>query len=69
MPKNAQETSQPAQESSQEAPMALQTRNDLSMLDNPQQEELPDLVRVKTGKDSGTEVTFDCRRYYRKSGK
>ena len=34
-PKNARETSQPAQESSQEAPIALQTRNDLSTPDNP----------------------------------
>ena len=58
MPKNAQETSQPEQESSQEAPIALQTRNDLSTLDNPQQDELPDLVTVKTGKDTGTEVTL-----------
>ena len=56
--KNTRETSQPAQESSQEAPIALQTRNDLSMLDNPQQDELPDLVTVKTGKDTGTEVTL-----------
>ena len=57
-PKNAWETSQPAQESSQEAPIALQTRNDLSTPDNPQQDELPDLVTVKTGKDTGTEVTL-----------
>ena len=54
MPKNARETSQPAQESSQEAPIALQTRNDLSTPDNPQQDKLPDLVTVKTGKDTGT---------------
>ena len=58
MPKNAWETSQPVQESSQEAPIALQTRNDLSTLDNPQQDKLPDLVTVKTGKDTGTEVTL-----------
>ena len=58
MPKNALETSQPAQESSQEAPIALQTRNDLSTPDNSQQDELPDLVTVKTGKDTGTEVTL-----------
>ena len=57
-PKNARETSQPAQESSQEAPIALQTRNDLSTPDNPQQDELPDLVTVKTGKDTGTEVAL-----------
>ena len=43
---------------SQEAPIALQTRNDLSTPDNPQQDELPDLVTVKTGKDTGTEVTL-----------
>ena len=58
MPKNAWETPQPAQELSQEAPIALQTRNDLSMPDNPQHDELPDLVTVKTGKDTGTEVTL-----------
>ena len=57
-PKNARGTSQPAQELSQEAPIALQTRNDLSMPDNPQQDELPDLVTFKTGKDTGTEVTL-----------
>ena len=35
MPKSTQETSQPAQESSQEAPIALPNRKDLSMPDNP----------------------------------
>ena len=58
MPKSTQETSQPAQESSQEAPIALLTKNDLSMPDNPQQDKLPDLVTVKTGKDAGTAVTL-----------
>ena len=57
-PKNTRETSQPVQESSLEAPIALLTRNNLSTLDNPQQDELPDLVPVKTGKDTGTEVTL-----------
>ena len=57
-PKSTQETSQPAQESSQEAPIALLTRNDLSTPDNPQQDKLPDLVTVKTGKDAGTAVTL-----------
>ena len=57
-PKNARETSQPAQELSQEAPIALQTRNDLSTPDNPQQDKLPDLVTIKTGKDTGTEITL-----------
>ena len=57
-PKSTWETSQPTQESSQEAPIALLTRNDLSTLDNPQQDKLPDLVTAKTGKDAGTAVTL-----------
>ena len=58
MPKSTQETSQPTQESSQEVPTSLPTGNDLSMPDNPQQDKLPDLVTVKTGKDAGTAVTL-----------
>ena len=58
MPKSTPEISQPTQESSQEAPTSLPTGNDQSMLDNPQQDKVPDLVTVKTGKDAGTADTI-----------